>query len=210
MTEITLLVGIGVAILVGATSPGPSFLVTSRIAISRSRRDGLFSALGMGFGGLAFAVASLLGLSGLLLSVPSAYWVLKILGGIYLIYLGVSAWVNSRRPMIDSSVVDSVGTSSPLNSFLISLSTQLSNPKALIIYTGVFATFLPVQPSVSFGVSVCAVVFAIETGWYTFVVLVLSTSKPRKLYLQYKSIIDRVSGSVLGFLGLKLILSTDK
>ena len=79
MTEITLLVGIGVAIFLGATSPGPSFLVTSRIAISRSRRDGLFSALGMGLGGLAFAVASLLGLSGLLLSVPAAYWVLKIL-----------------------------------------------------------------------------------------------------------------------------------
>ena len=209
MTEITLLVGIGVTIFVGATSPGPSFMVTSRIAISRSRRDGLFSAFGMGLGGLAFAVASLLGLSGLLLSVPAAYWVLKILGGIYLIYLGISAWLNSSKPMIDSGVVDSVGRSSPLNSFLISLSTQLSNPKALIIYTGVFATFLPVQPSISFGVSVCAVVFAIETGWYTFVVMVLSNSKPRKLYLQYKSIIDRVSGSILGALGLKLIVSTD-
>ena len=209
MTEITLLVGIGVAIFLGATSPGPSFLVTSRIAISRSRRDGLFSALGMGLGGLAFVVASLLGLSGLLLSVPAAYWVLKILGGIYLIYLGGSAWLNSSKPMIDSTIVDSVGRSSPLNSFLISSSTQLSNPKALIIYTGVFATFLPVQPSISFGVSVCAVVFAIETGWYTFVVLVLSASKPRKLYLQYKSTIDRVSGSVLGALGLKLIVSTD-
>ena len=81
--------------------------------------------------------------------------------------------------------------------------------KRQIIYTGVFATFLPAEPSVSFGVSVCAVVFAIETGWYTFVVLVLSTSKPRKLYLQYKSIIDRVSGSILGALGLKLIVSTD-
>jgi len=187
MTEITLLVGIGVAIFVGATSPGPSFLVTSRIAISRSRRDGLLSAFGMGLGGLAFAVASLLGLSGLLLSVPAAYWVLKILGGIYLIYLGISAWQNSSKPMID--FVDSVGRSSPLNSFLISLSTQLSNPKALIIYTSVFATFLPVQPTISFGVSVCAVVFAIESGWYTFVVLVLSTS--------------------IGALGLKLIVSTD-
>ena len=167
MTEITLLVGIGVAIFVGATSPGPSFLVTSRIAISRSRRDGLYSALGMGLGGLAFAIAALLGLSGLLLSVPSAYWLLKILGGIYLIYLGVSAWLNSKKAMIDSSLEDSIGRSSTLNSFLISLSTQLSNPKDLIIYTGVFATFLPAVPSIKFGISICAVVFAIETGWYT-------------------------------------------
>lgn len=209
MNDITLLVGIGAAILIGASSPGPSFLVASRIAISRSRRDGLMSALGMGLGGLAFAIASMLGLSGLLLSVPSAYWALKVLGGGYLIYLGVSAWVNSRKSLIDNHPENSVERSSPLNSFIISLTTQMSNPKALVVYTGVFATFLPTTPSISFALGVCAVVFIIETSWYTFVVLVLSTDRPRNLYLQYKLILDRISGSILGALGVKLIASAE-
>jgi len=157
MTEISALLGIGLTILIGASSPGPSFVVTSRIAISRSRHDGLLAALGMGLGGLGFAIASLLGLSGLLLSVPSAYWVLKVTGGIYLIYLGISAWMNAGKPVLDSQ--RATERCAPWNSFLISLGTQLSNPKALIIYTGVFATFLPAEPSIHFGIIVCAVVF---------------------------------------------------
>lgn len=45
------LVGILGALLVGAISPGPSFVLVSRIAVKMSRKDGLAAALGMGIGG---------------------------------------------------------------------------------------------------------------------------------------------------------------
>ena len=51
-------------ILLGAISPGPSFVVVARTAAAASRRDGLATALGMGVGGLVFASAALLGLDG--------------------------------------------------------------------------------------------------------------------------------------------------
>lgn len=209
MSEFAVLAGIGLALLLGAASPGPSFVLVSRMAIARSRRDGLFAAVGMGVGGFIFAMASFLGLSGFLLSVPSAYWVLKVAGGTYLIYLGVSAWLNSKNPVTDNAGEPTDERSVPLNSFLTSLATQLSNPKTLIVYTGVFATFLPANPEAYFGFVLCTMVFAIEFGWYAFVVLVLSTSAPRMLYLHYKKFIDRASGAVLGALGLKLIFSSE-
>jgi len=87
--ELSALVGIVVALTFGAMSPGPSFVMVARTAASQSRANGLYAALGMGLGGLLFATASLLGLHGLLLAVPSLYWVLKIAGGLYLAYLGV-------------------------------------------------------------------------------------------------------------------------
>jgi len=56
-------------------------VMIARTAVASSRVDAIHAALGMGVGGLFFAVVSLLGLHGLLLAVPSLYWVLKILGG---------------------------------------------------------------------------------------------------------------------------------
>ena len=209
MDEFTALLGIGLAILIGATSPGPSFLVVSRIATARTKRDGFLASLAMGVGGLCFAVASLLGLTSILMSVPSAYWVLKTLGGIYLIYLGISAWLKSGVPISPTEMASTSESTAPLNSFVVSFVTQVSNPKALVIYTGIFATFLPPDASIRFGIIVCFLVFVIETGWYTFVVTLLSTDRSRRVYLSYKSGIERLSGSILGFMGARLLLSTE-
>src|SRR5450755_396281 len=46
----------------------------------------------MGAGGVMFAMATLLGLQGVLLAVPSLYLALKVLGGLYLAYLGIRIW----------------------------------------------------------------------------------------------------------------------
>ena len=73
MEHVPALLGIGTALAVGAASPGPSFVMVARTAVSSSRVDAIYAALGMGVGGLFFAVVSLLGLHGLLLAVPSLY-----------------------------------------------------------------------------------------------------------------------------------------
>ena len=52
MQEIAVLLGIGSAIALGAMSPGPSFVMVARKAVSASRAAGIYAALGMGAGGL--------------------------------------------------------------------------------------------------------------------------------------------------------------
>jgi len=42
------------ALLIGAISPGPSFVLVARTSMAASRIDGLFSAIGMGIGGVVF------------------------------------------------------------------------------------------------------------------------------------------------------------
>jgi threonine/homoserine/homoserine lactone efflux protein len=63
------LFGILGALLVGAVSPGPSFVLVSRIAAKFSRVDGLAAAAGMGLGGAIFAALALLGLAAVLAQV---------------------------------------------------------------------------------------------------------------------------------------------
>ena len=208
MQELTAIFGISAALVIGAASPGPSFLVVARLAVSSSRGDGLYAALGMGVGGLIFACLSLLGLQGLLLTVPSLYVVLKVLGGLYLVYLGIRMWRGAGRPLIGSDIEASVSAQPATRSFALGLATQISNPKTAVVYASVFAAFLPATSTVAFNLCVVGLVFLIEAGWYAFVAVGLSSERPRYIYLRYKTSIDRTAGAVMIALGLRLATSS--
>jgi len=207
MQEITALISIGSALFIGAISPGPSFVMVAKTAVTSGRANGLCTALGMGLGGFVFAALSLLGLNGLLLAVPALYIFLKIAGGLYLAYLGLKIWRGAKQTLAMPTEGRVSTDSRYLKSAITGASTQLSNPKTAIVYASVFATFLPSLPSVSFSSAIVLLVFAIEAGWYCLVALALSSAAPRKQYLHYKKAMDRIAGGVMMALGLKLVTS---
>jgi len=204
MQELTSLLGIAAAISIGAASPSPSFVMVARTAAS-SRSDGLGAALGMGLGGLAFALASLLGLHGLLLAVPSFFWMLQVAGGLYLAYLGIRIWRGAKTPLATAPVQSKSGSATAVRSLALGLATQLSNPKTAIVYASVFAAFLPATTSLLFNLAIASLVFAIEAGWYALVALALSSIGPRTRYLRHKTWMDRAAGGVMVALGVKLV-----
>lgn len=69
-------------------SPGPDFVVTIRYATAGSRRHGVMAALGVAAGCTVWAVGSLLGLSVLLSEVRWLYDLVRLVGALYLVYLG--------------------------------------------------------------------------------------------------------------------------
>ncbi|NVM90001.1 LysE family translocator [Variovorax sp. SG517] len=209
MMDTTLaLLGIAGAMTVGAMSPGPSFVMVARTAVT-SRADGLAAALGMGAGGLVFAIAALAGLQAAFLAVPALYLAIKGLGGAYLVYLGVRIWRGARQPL---AVAQEPGSPQGpqgrgRRTFLLGLATQVSNPKTAVVYASIFAAFLPREVPLVLALAVPAVIFCIETGWYSIVALALSSAAPRSAYLRYKAWIDRAAGGVMGLLGLRLVWS---
>jgi threonine/homoserine/homoserine lactone efflux protein len=206
MQEFSSLLAIVGALAIGVISPGPSFVMVARVAVSTSRPSGIAAALGMGLGGVVFAVAALLGLQAVLLAIPALYMGLKVLGGLYLCYLGYRIFSGAK----ESLHVDGSETRQPASlhrSFLLGFTTQVSNPKTAIVYASVFAAFLPSAFSVSFALSLLFVVFVIEAGWYAIVAALLSSSGPRRAYLSCRAWIDRAAGTVMVALGLKLISS---
>jgi hypothetical protein len=120
------------ALLIGAISPGPSFVLVSRIAVTASRLDGLAAALGMGLGGAIFGTLALVGLTALLLQVEWLHFILKIVGGAYLVYLGVRMWQGASEPLASSEVVSFQGKSR-FRSFVLALLThQQSKGRCLL------------------------------------------------------------------------------
>ncbi len=132
MSPLTAIVTILAALLIGAMSPGPSFVLVARNSIGLSRRDGLATAVGMGVGGVFFAGIALVGLYTLLAAVEWLYVSLKVAGGLYLIYIASKIWRGASAPL--SAADASAGRQNPRKSFWVGLSTQLSNPKTSIFY----------------------------------------------------------------------------
>lgn len=207
MTLTTSILAIAGALTLGAMSPGPSFVLVAKVAVASSRKDALAAAFGMGIGGLMLAIAAMAGLQALLAAVPMLYIVMKVAGGAYLMYLGWRIWQGAKQPMLAADTELNAGTGALGRSFLLALTTQLSNPKAAIVYGSVFAALLPGDIPWQAAAMICTIVFAIETGWYAIVALALSSSRSRNAYLGYKVIVDRIAGGVMAALGLKLMTS---
>ena len=99
MNEWLSLLGIASALAVGAVSPGPSFVVVARTAVSAGRAQGVATAFGIALAGAIFATVALLGLHSVLLAVPKLFIGLKLFGGAYLLYLGARI-IRGATPLI--------------------------------------------------------------------------------------------------------------
>ena len=89
--------------------------------------------------------------------------------------------------------------------YRLGLITQMSNPKIAIVLASIFTALLPKEIPNYFYVVLPMLCFFIDAGWYSLVAVALSAEKPRRVYLKFKKVFDRVAGGVMTLLGLKLI-----
>ena len=114
--------------------PGPSVLLTVAHSISFGSKKALITVAGATVGiGIQLTIAAI-GLTSLLNSVVMAFELLRWLGAVYLVYLGIKQWKSSDIPLeFDEIVVNKT------NLFLQGVIITVFNPKSLIF----IAAFLP-------------------------------------------------------------------
>ena len=158
----------------------------------------------MGVGSFIFSIFALIGLQAVLVGVPVLYFLLKVLGGFYLVYMGYCIWKGASDPLnIDSC--KSPDNSALKKFFVAGLTAQVSNPKTAIVYGSIFAALLPSSiPDIVYFV-LPPLVFIVEMSWYLMVACVLSNASPQAVYLKSKVLFDRLTGGVMAGLGIKLV-----
>jgi threonine/homoserine/homoserine lactone efflux protein len=204
MTPIVALFSILAAQALGAISPGPSFLFVTRTSVALSRKDGLAAAAGMGLGAAIVTALALVGVRAVIAQVEWLYAGFKLLGGAYLLYLAFQLWRGSMSETLDKSDLPALKRGVG-KSFLLALATQLSNPKTLVVISGINAALLPAHVPRWMYLAIPPIDFAMEGGWYAFVAVTMSSQGPRAAYLGARKWIDRAAGALLGALGLRLI-----
>ncbi|OHV78667.1 LysE family translocator [Rhizobium sp. LCM 4573] len=203
MADTTIFISILSALLAAAISPGPSFLTVSRISVACSRGDGLAAAVGMGLGGLIFSWLALMGLTSLLSQFRWLDVALKVLGGGYLVYMGLQSWRHARLPLVMAAA--GPAERSAWRSFRSAFLVQISNPKTIVVYASIFASLLPTVVPPFFLATLPFGVFFVEFGWYSLVALGFSSDRPRAIYASGKALIDRSVGVMMAGMGVRLI-----
>ncbi|HHC6465864.1 TPA: LysE family translocator [Vibrio parahaemolyticus] len=205
------LLPIATLLLIGAMTPGPSFILVAQTAISKSRSEAMCISigLGLGLGASTFAFIASMGLIALFDAVPEFYVAFKILGGLYLCYLGVKMWRASKSKVVSA---DAELTSKPAHfkAVVLGLATQLSNPKTAIVFSSVFAAMLPVKVPVHTTSILVVGVFVLNFSWYFLVSILLSSPKAQASYLRFKSYINKGSGVLMGSMGSKFVAESFK
>jgi threonine/homoserine/homoserine lactone efflux protein len=203
--------------LLGAMTPGPSFVQVVRTSVAEGRAEGIAVAIGLGFGALVFALLALLGLREVLDQAPLAYLAFRVLGGLYLLTIAWRLWQGARAPLEGPAEVGNPPSalttrSGPRSltrgltgSCLRGFATQMSNPKIAVVFASIFAALMPGPAPAWVFLVLPPGIFLQETLWNAFVALIFSSPRPRAAYARAKTWIDRAAGTVVGVLGVRLI-----
>ncbi|MCF1708665.1 LysE family transporter [Tabrizicola sp. J26] len=188
--------------LMAAASPGPAVLMTARVGVTEGLRTGIWLAVGIGIGAVFWATAALFGLSLLFRAAPALLWTLKILGGLYLVWIAIGLWRHADAPMVEG---DTTATPrSALSALRLGISTQLANPKPAVFFGAVFLGTVPSGTPLWVIGALLVAVFLNEAGCNILVARLFSLPAARRAYLRLKSRIDRTFGVMLGLLGIKI------
>ena len=206
MSPYAIIIGATLIWLAAVVSPGPNFLVVSRLALSRSRRSAIGATVGITFGSLIYAALTMFGLSVLILRFAWLGDTIRIVGGAYLVWLGIQAWrarPENLNPIAAKEVQD---VTSLLHGLRVGFLTEITNPKGIAFFLGLFAAAVPETTPLWAKLAVLSSGGVIEFAWYTAVSVALSSGPMLAGYLKIRRTVDRVLGTLLIALGLKVAL----
>jgi len=194
---------IGFVQLLAVISPGPSFLITARTAVARSRLDGIKIAIGLGAGTLVWSTGALLGLNALFRLHHWLFVGMKVAGALFLLWIAIQIFRHAKSPV---EMSEGNGQAAKRNPFLRGFLTQISNPKVAVFFGSIFVAMLPQDVPGWMIVALIAIVTANEIIWYTLVALCFGSGPVRRFYLGAKAWIDRITGLFLGGLSLRILM----
>ena len=208
MLALEQLIPFALATLVFAAVPGPAILYTAAQTLARGRRGGLMAALGIHLGGMTHVFAAAAGLSAVFKFVPELYAAVKLLGALYLVWLGFRMLRGARSEGgLQGSGRDA------RKAFAESILVEALNPKTALFYLAFLPQF--VEPAAALPVWAQFLIL----GWivnmaFSAADLVTIWLTSRALdYARNSNLTGRVmqilGGSILIGLGVRLALVED-
>jgi leucine efflux protein len=136
--------------------PGPNSLYVLTIATQKGWRSGAWGAVGIFIGDCILMIAVAFGAASLLMSSPILFQLVRIVGAIYLAWMGVGLLRSGGQRwtmQADTKAVEIQARLMQLHPLLAALSLSLTNPKAIFFFIAFFSQFIQpeyARPAVTF------------------------------------------------------------
>ncbi|OOV16019.1 lysine transporter LysE [Deinococcus sp. LM3] len=187
--------------------PGPDVLLVSQTALARTRRAALLAGLGVVLGISVWASLALLGIGLLFEAFPWVHGVIRVAGGLYLLWMGYSLWRSSART--DTQAAPVQAPLSDLAALRAGFLTNIANPKAAVFFGSVFSGVLGTDAGSGVKLAAFGIIVGLSLGWFALVALGMSTASMQGAYLRARRGVDRVAGSLMLGFGTLLLASRE-
>ena len=191
----------GLTVLIMIT-PGADLALVTRNTVVGGKSAGGWTSAGILTGNLVHVTYCLLGVGWIANSIV-AFTILKLAGGAYLIFLGLQSF----RPSSNTPKEIEAPANHSRMWWVQGLLNNLLNPKGPLFYLGVLALFVHPNSTIVYLVLLICTTIGISAGFWVLFVYVLQISSVRNRLLALGLWVNRLLGTVLIALGIRLWLT---
>jgi len=195
-------VGFAAAMLVLAASPGPGVFATTARALASGFRPALAVIGGIVLGDIIFLLFAAFGLSMVARVLGDLFFIVKVCGGAYLVWLGIKIWRQRPDPALTNQ---NPAVRSTWGNFASGLIVTLSNPKVILFYCGFLPTFFDLSALTLVDLTLVVAIIAAVLGAVLTTYAYLA-SRARNLFTHERAVrrLNRAAGGVMVAAGVAI------
>jgi|ERR1700716_27145 RhtB (resistance to homoserine/threonine) family protein len=185
-------------------TPGPDTAYILGRSIAQGREAGIASALGICVGSIFHTCAAALGLSAILATSALAFVAIKLLGGAYLIFLGIKMLLDRRKHL---SLPTNFRRRTTAAAFRQGVFTNILNPKVALFFLAFLPQFIDPASNMKVWAFLSLGLTFVTTGTIWCLVLAWFASVFSERLRGNETIeqwLNRAAGALFVFLGLRL------
>ena len=185
--------------LIALTSPGPDTAIVIRQVSLYGRKEGFKTAVGIGIGIYLHCLLAINGISLIITSNELYKFIISIIGSVYIMYLGINMLISKSENINNDS------KSTPKNSILIGLITNVFNVKAFLFFVSLFSFLIEDMVDIYF--YIFPIYFALTSSlWFFFLSYIFTVSKNKTFNMYSNKYLSSIMSLVLCFIALFILI----
>ena len=185
--------------LIALTSPGPDTAIVIRQVSLYGRKEGFKTAVGIGIGIYLHCLLAINGISLIITSNELYKFIISIIGSVYIMYLGINMLISKSENINNDS------KSTPKNSILIGLITNVFNVKAFLFFVSLFSFLIEDMIDIYF--YIFPIYFALTSSlWFISLSYIFTVSKNKAFNMYSNKYLSSIMSLILCFIALFILI----
>lgn len=205
--DIIQLTAFTIVALLLVVSPGPNGLLIAKTVPISGKGAGFANVAGFLTAFYLHGTLSILGISVILTKSSEIFFIVKILGAIYLIWVGLKALIGVfRNTEVTNSEVPSKSKLTLYKAYLEGFLTNALNPKVSMFYLAAFPQFIPAgEPAITYAFILVSIHALMNAVWFSQMVILISRLRGFATRHFFQKLLKGVTGIIFIGFGVKLV-----
>ncbi|MEW7007898.1 LysE family transporter [Lentilitoribacter sp. EG35] len=191
-----------------AVVPGADFAMVLRQSILHGRKTAVFTSAGVATAILVHGTYTLLGIGLVISKSLFLFSIIKIIGVVYLLWMGISVF-RAPAPVKPDFKMEKVKVEpSVINAFVLGFLTNLLNPKAVLFFLALFSSLVSAETALAYKSFYVVMMSVLLFIWFVLVSIFFTTPSVRGLFYRIGKWFNRVTGATLVMLAIGVAASS--